>query len=135
MKNGKIVVTGLGIWLVFSAMLLFTVNQGYAFNQKKANKIIKSIQKKHKATVTAKNELYNAIRRYERGKSGTIGLIKRWVVLVEKQAKPKDKRKSWNSAFKRCKTGYKDIKKLYSTWEKKSKALFKELKKLDQELK
>ena len=46
MKIGKIVLKGLGLWLVFSAVFLFTANHGYTFSQKKANRIINSIQKK-----------------------------------------------------------------------------------------
>jgi len=133
MKTGGIVVKGLGILLVVSVMLLLSVNQGYAFNQKKTNKIINSIEKKHKQTLDAARDFYTAVRRYEREKGGSINLVERWVNLG-KASDPKKQREYWNKAFKQCKTGYKDIRKKHAKWEKKSKALWKELKKLDKEL-
>ncbi len=134
MKNREIVVKGLGIWLVVSVMLLFTVNLGNAFDQKKTNKIINTIEKKHIATIEAGTKLYDAIRRYERENSGAIYLVEKWSIIARAADDPKNQKTYWNKAFKECKTGYKDIKKKYAAWEKKSKALWKELKKLNQEL-
>jgi hypothetical protein len=134
MKNRKIVLKGLGACLVVSVMLLFTVNHGHAFDQKKTNKIINAIAKKHAATKEAATNLYSAIRRYEREKDGAVTLVTDNTNKVGLARDPKGKRAYWNKAFKESNKGYKDISSKYSKWEKKSKALWKELKKLDQEL-
>ena len=134
MKKWKKATKSLGVWLVVLCFLVLTVTPGYALDERKVNKLINSVQKKYTATVEARDALYQALRTYERSNSGAIGLVERWVDLVDKTSDVKKQKKFWNSALKQCKNGYKEINKLNSAWEKKSKALWKELKNLDQAL-
>ena len=126
-------VKGVGICLAFAVMLLCTASPGHAYDEKKVNKILKSIQKKHAATVKAAYALKDAMRAYEAG-GGAVDETEKRFNQSHMFSNPKKQKAYRKKALKIYSTSHKKIRKLHAAWEKRSKALWKELKKLNQEL-